>query len=196
VVQYYRKGGVSVVRILAACVLFVLTSSAEAADVDWKVYGGVDWKKFGSSFSGQSFCFYDAKTVMHTSSGYVRVWIKCVAEKDLIAVDLKSAAGAKIMSAAAEQLVKGYVPPIIAIGKLEFEQMDVIAVYEQIADSGIESQADVLEEMNCSERMMRQLRISARINGRSQVERTVGAWDYVSPEGNAATLLRLLCPRR
>jgi hypothetical protein len=62
------------VRIIAACVLTLLASSARAADVDWKLYGG-------ASVSGQSWCFYDAKSVARLSGGFIRFWTKCVLQK-------------------------------------------------------------------------------------------------------------------
>jgi hypothetical protein len=46
------------VRIIAAFALALLASSAKAADVDWKMYGG-------ASLSGTSFCFYDTNSVAH-----------------------------------------------------------------------------------------------------------------------------------
>jgi hypothetical protein len=45
------------VRVIATCTIaLMLTSSARAADVDWKMYGG-------ATADAQSFCFYDANGV-------------------------------------------------------------------------------------------------------------------------------------
>jgi hypothetical protein len=106
-----------VMRVVAACTFTsLLISSAQAAHVDWKLYGG-------ASVTGPSFCFYDAKSVAHTSSGYIRVWAKCLAQKDLEGVDVKSDLGAKIVDSGADKIAGGYAPPIIVVGKMEFQQI-------------------------------------------------------------------------
>ena len=162
---------------------------AQTPDVDWKMYGG-------ASVAGQSFCFFDAKSVVHTSSGYIRVWTKCLAHKDLDGVDIKSDLGAKIVDNAGRLVHEGYVPPIVAIGRIEFKQVPDVVAYEQIANlSAIESQAQIFEELNCSERMMRSLSVSIHANGQRGFKDKPSDWEYVPPEGNGATLLKMLCPR-
>ena len=177
-------------RIIAACALvLMLASSVQAADVDWKFYGG-------ASIAGPSSCFYDANTVAHTSSGYVRVWTKCLAQKDLVGERAKSDID-KITGNAIRKAREGYVPPIIVFGKMEFDKALDVALYEEVANLvAIEPQAEIFEELNCSERMMRSLSVSLHVNGQSRFENKSGDWNYVAPEGNAATLLKILCPKQ
>ena len=132
----------------AACVLALLVSySARAADVDWKLYGG-------ASVAGPSLCFYDANGVARTASSYVRVWIKCLAKNDL-----DKRLGDKIADNAAKKIIQGYVPPIIVIGKMDFKQLPEIVAAEETANLGvIEPQGQFFEELNCSERMSRTLK--------------------------------------
>jgi hypothetical protein len=43
------------------------------------------------------------------------------------------------------------------------------------------------------ERMMRSLSVSLYTNGQSRFQNKPSDWEYVSPKGNGATLLKLLC---
>ena len=85
-------------------------------------------------------------------------------------------------------------PPIVVIGQMEFKHSPDIVSYEQIADlSAIDPQAELFDELNCSERMTRTLSVSIYTNGQHGYNNKPGDWEYVAPEGNAATLLKLLC---
>jgi hypothetical protein len=75
----------------------MLTSSARAADVDWKMYGG-------ATADAQSFCFYDANGVAIAHSGYVRVWTKCLRKADLESVYFKGDRGRQIVDNAAKKV--------------------------------------------------------------------------------------------
>jgi hypothetical protein len=172
------------VRIVAACTLaLTLASSAQAADVDWKMYGG-------ASIDGPSYCFYDANTVTRASNSFVRVWTKCLALKELDGVNLDK----RILDSIATRVVAGYVPPIIVIGRMEFKQLPDVAAYEEIANiSTIDPQAQIFDELNCSERMSRTLSVAIHTNGQRGFNNKPSDWEYVPPEGNNATLLKLLC---
>jgi len=180
-------------RIKRAAVLLSLLSStalAQTPDVDWKMFGG-------ASVAGPSLCFFDAKSVVRTSSGYIRVWTKCLAQKDLDGVDIKSDLGTKIVDRAARKIKEGYVPPIIVIGKMDFQQIPEIVAYEESANlSAIDPQARIFDEVDCSERMMRRLSTSIQANGQSGFQNKPSDWEYVPPEGNGATLLKILCLTR
>jgi hypothetical protein len=150
---------------MAACVLaMTFGSSAEAADVDWKLYGG-------ASVTVPSFCFYDAGSTARTSSGYIRLWTKCLAQKDLDGVDMKDDVGRKIVDSAARKIKEGYVPPIVGIGKMDFKEIAGIVAYEETANlGGIEPEALIFEELDCANRMRRSLSISIHVNGRSVIK--------------------------
>ena len=177
--------------IIAACALiFVIATPGYAANFDWKLYGR-------ASVAGPSFCFYEASSVAKASGGNTRVWTKCLAQKDLEGVDPKSNLGTEMVNEAAKRLTAGYVPPIIVIGGMEFNQAPDIVAYEEIADhSAIEPQSLIFIELNCRERMMRNLSTSTFYNGRRGFNVEASDWDYVPPEGNGATLLKLLCTRQ
>ncbi len=177
-------------RIIAAAIVSMRASSAAASDVDWKLYGGV-------SVAGPTFCFYDANSVGRTSSGYIRVWTKCLTQKALDGVDSKSDLNTKIVHNAARKIIEGYVPPIIVIGESEFKEIAGIVGYEETANLGaLDPQARIFYELNCSERMMRRLSTSIHANGRSDFQDEPSKWEFVPPEGNATTLLKILCHKQ
>ena len=110
------KGTVRLAGILGA--LVGATAFAFAEDVDWKVFGG-------ATLGVVSVCFFDAKSVAHTSDGRVRAWTKCLPQKDLENVDFKNDRGQKIAEKAAKKIVQGYVPPLIVIGQVDFDKIRV-----------------------------------------------------------------------
>jgi hypothetical protein len=79
-----------------------LAASAQAADVDWKMYGT-------ASIDGGVVCFYESKSVV--AQPILRVWTKCLSQKDLDSIDIKSELGKKIVENAARKMTDLYVPP-------------------------------------------------------------------------------------
>lgn len=176
-------------RVAGACTIaLMLASAGYAADVDWKLYGS-------ASLAGPSFCFYDAKSAARLPDGHIRVWTKCLAQQDLDALDITTELGKQIVDDAVKKLNAGYIPPIIVIGKMDIKQLSQVLAYEETANFGaIEPQAQLFDELNCSERMMRNLSGIIQTNGQSVFKNTPSNWESVPPEGNGATLLKILCP--
>jgi len=180
------KGTVRLAGILGA--LVGATAFAFAEDVDWKVFGG-------ATLGVVSVCFFDAKSVAHTSDGRVRAWTKCLPQKDLENVDFKNDRGQKIAEKAAKKIVQGYVPPLIVIGQVDFDKITGIAGYEETANlDDIDPNSRMLLELNCSERMDRTLSIYAKFNEREQRQDKPSDWKYIAPETNVAYLHKILCP--
>ena len=168
--------------------LLATATFAFAQDVDWKLYG---WADLGVV----SVCFFDAKNVTWTDDGHVRVWTECLAQNDLGKVDEKSDRHREVADRSAEKIVKGYVPPVIVIGRFESGKITGVTTYEETADlSDISPNARMLTEFNCSERMQRRLSIWTKINGEMADDKRPGAWEYIAPETNVANLQRILCP--
>lgn len=176
-------------RIIAACAIaLTFASLARAADVDWKMYGTAD--------DGSVVCFYDANGLTHTADRHLRVWTKCLLQKDLDGVDIKGEYGGRIVENAARKVLDKYIPPIASLEKPNFDQLIAVIQYEETANvSGIQPNARFFYELNCSERMLRRLSTYVRINGRDGFDDKPSNWEYVSPEGNGARLLKLLCPK-
>ena len=69
--------------------VLAMTTPSLAAGFDWKWYGGV--KVPGK---GEAHCFYDEKGVTRPSGGAVRVWTKCLLQRDLDGVTQRDTFGA------------------------------------------------------------------------------------------------------
>jgi hypothetical protein len=165
-----------------------LASSAEAANVDWKMYGSV--------LEHQEICFYDlAGVAFSPNSGNLQIWTKCIETKEIDKIDIAKDYEGRILKSAAEKTVHGYVPPIIRqIQTLNFDQMITITYQEEIANiSGIQPRSRILYELNCGERMIRELDIYVEANGKVGSSHTPSSWKHVPPETNGTRLLKMLC---
>jgi hypothetical protein len=175
--------------VLIAASLLVTGPAHSATSVDWKLYGGA---KIGAT---SDYCFYDAEGVVKQPDTHLRVWTKCLSENEMDSVDIEKEPDNKITKNAARKIIGGYVPPIIAIEKMDFNKIADVAAAEEIANaSGIQPHSRILYELNCSEKMLRELSIT--IYGKIGPSDRPKDWKYVGPETNAATLLTILCPRR
>jgi hypothetical protein len=182
------------VRTLACCMLFSAGGAtaclAQGLSVDWKFYGG-------ASIEGNSdFCFYDAKGVTQTPDSHIRVWTKCLREKDLDSIDPKTELGDRVVKNTAQKIVEHYEPPIAGIENLSYDQIMQTIQYEETADiSPIEPHARIFYELNCSEQMLRELSIYIRAGGKDGFVDRPSEWKYASPETNSTRLVKILCAR-
>jgi hypothetical protein len=175
-------------RIAMAWVLTLLTTSVvRAAEVDWKAYGF-------PSFDGPNICFYDAQGVVRAAERHVRVWTKCLLQKDLDSLDPTSIAGRNIVESVARKIKAGYIPPIAVIHNLDFNQVIGIASYEETADTAeLPLKAQFFYEINCAERMIRTLSVFIKAETGSGSDNKPSEWAYIPPEGSGANLQKLLC---
>jgi hypothetical protein len=138
--------------------------------------------------------FFDAKGVSKTNDGYVRVWTKCLPEKDLDTFDEKSDRFKELADRSADKIVSGYVPPIVVIGRLEFDAVSTVTGYEETANlNDIDPNAKFFMELDCSKKMDRRLSTSVKINGKMVNDDKPTAWKYGPPETNVAYLQKILC---
>jgi hypothetical protein len=174
--------------LIACSFALALAASAQAADVEWKMYGT-------ASTNGGVVCFYEGKGVITRPA--LRVWAKCLLQKELDAVDFKSELGKKIVHSSAEKVIKGYIPPITLVEDADYDQAIAVIQYEETADlSNIQPHARIFYELNCSERMTRELSIYVRdLNGKEGFSKKPSDWRYAAPETNGARLLKILCPQ-
>jgi hypothetical protein len=109
-----------------------------------------------ATVEGESFCFYEGKGISRTSDGHTRVWAKCLLQRDLENIDLKSDLGKKIVERGAQKLNDSYIPPIAIIEDFNYNDATVIIGYEQTADlAGLKPVSEFYFELNCSEQMFR-----------------------------------------
>jgi hypothetical protein len=174
--------------LIACAFALALAASARAADVDWKMYGT-------ASIDGGVVCFYESKGVIAQSASTLRVWTKCLLQKDLDSVDFDDDLGKKIVDSSARKVIKGYMPPIAVVEDMDLDQAIGVIQAEEIANlSNIHPSGRLFYELNCSERMMRRLSTYVRdFNGKEGFSHEPSGWEYVPPEGNGARLLKILC---
>jgi hypothetical protein len=132
----------------------ISTGVAQGLNIDWKFYGGAPAQ--GDELE----CFYDAKGVVQTPDRDIRVWIKCLAQKDLDSINIEKAFGGRILKNTAAKIAHYYLPPIGSIQTLDVDQAMTITQYEETANIGdIEPRAQIFYELNCPDRMIRELSI-------------------------------------
>jgi hypothetical protein len=173
----------------SAILMLLSPSLAQPSSVDWKLYGG-------ASVDGRSWCFYDAAGVTRRTDGNIRVWTKCLLEKDLDSIDVEHEFNGAILKKTAQKVARYYIPEFATIVPLDADRGMIVIKYEETANIAyIQPASQIFYELNCSERMMREMSISLRIKGQYSSTDKPAAWKYISPEGNGANLLKLLCPR-
>jgi hypothetical protein len=167
-------------RFTLAALAFLLPFKATAQSVDWKLYAGSRIQE------GDISCFYDAVGVTRTS-GRVRVWTKCLLEKELGNVYNDPI----ITDAAARKIADYYVPPLArGVQGIDLDTMIGYVVAEQIANVGkIEPSSRIFYEIDCSEKMFRELSITI---SHGHTDRP-SDWKHIGPETNVTVLHNLVC---
>jgi hypothetical protein len=170
-------------------VAFTLCSSVGFAQTD------VDWKYYGSaSVDGLSMCFFDASGVIREPGNQIRVWTKCLPQEAINDLIKNVDDGAKIVRDADQKVARGYVPPFVAAGVMNFDEAFVVA--EEVADvDHVKPQTRILYELNCPERMIHELSVHTEVKGRVGSSNKATDWYYVAPETTGAWLLKILCPK-
>jgi hypothetical protein len=136
-------------------------------------------------------CFFDAKGVTQESVGQLRVWTKCLDQKELGNVLLDASSIEKT----ARKRLSGYVPPFVTIGVLKSDQIDAALIAEETANlDNIKPKSKILLEFNCVEQKVRTLSTYVRTNnGQEGFRSKPSDWDCISPETNLAYLQKILC---
>jgi hypothetical protein len=164
------------ISITAVLTLLATLASAQTANVDWKYFGRAVVS--GKTGKIELTCFYDANSTDHPTSGHVRVWTKCMDEKDIRNIDDKSDLGKKIIEATAQKVAHYYVPPYTVIDDVSFDSMLTLVGSETVADLGyIQPFSRIFYELNCPEKMYRELSISMLSGSKD----TPSNWQYTPP---------------
>lgn len=181
--------------LVAAAVLvpLALRSPAQARPVmpDWKFYGGV------SSPYGQSWCFYDARSVVRQPAGLLQVTAKCLPQDDMDDVDIHTEFGGAIARNVAQKRRSHYRPPYALAETVDRAQAADIARLEEIADiANIEPRVRISYELDCPKHLARQLSLYVKVNGKVRAVDKPAEWKPISPRENSIRLSRILCRPR
>ena len=158
---------------------------AFADEVDWQLHG------FATIENASEVCFFDANNVIQEGGGRLRVWTKCLDQQKLMSTELDKTTTEK----AARKIVDGYVPPLVIIGVMKFDQITDVVAAEEVANlNNIEPRARMLLEFNCVEQKVRTLSVHFRgNNGQVGFSSKPSDWDYIAPETNVGRLQKILC---
>ncbi|HEY4941865.1 MAG TPA: hypothetical protein VII56_10590 [Rhizomicrobium sp.] len=172
---------VAVLLLIAA----VLPSSVRAANVDWKLYGGMQ------ANAGNSYCFYEERGIQNLPNKFIRVWAKCLLQKDMDAVDATKPYFRAAVDMSGSRVAHYYMPPYVRIERTNAAQAIQVTTYEAIADvSDITPEAQLYYELDCKQRKIRTLQATiGTISSHAPLD-----WTNVAPEGNGANMVELLCP--
>jgi hypothetical protein len=129
------------------------------------------------------FDFYDAKGVVKQPDAHLRVWTKCLSQQDLDNFDPKTDLGKKVVDTAARKVIDAYLPPIVAVMHFEFDQAVAIIGYEVTANLiFIEPTARILYEIDCSQKMLRELSMGVVSDGKQASIKKPREWTYLRPK--------------
>jgi hypothetical protein len=168
-----------------------LSAHANASDTDWKLYGA------STMNHGPDLCFFDLKGAVQGSDKHIRVWTKCLHQKDTDGIDIEKDYGGKILDNAARKMVDMYIPPIALVENIDSDQAVNFTKLEEIADTAdIQPAARIFYELDCSQKLLRELSIEiVDASGRIGSKHSASEWKYVAPETNGARLQKLLCEK-
>lgn len=182
----------------SATMLMMLVIIATSAGIVFANEVGVDWKLFGAVDydDGNNFCFFDASGIVREPSGFLRVWTKCLSEKEIAGVDVQKQYREKITDETAQKIVDHYVPPFALVREIDASQALGITQHEVIANiANITPKSRVLIELNCHDQMVRELSLYVRTKYKPIYRNEPQDWQYSSPETNGNSLLKILCQK-
>lgn len=197
-----RREGLETMRLkvwlLVGAAASVLVSVADRSAVqarvvsqDWKFYGGV------SSPNGQSWCFYDARSVTREPGEHVQVAAKCLPQTDMDDIDIETDFGGEIARDVARKRRGHYMPPYAIAESLDRAQAIDIARLEEIADiADVEPRVRISYELDCPKHLARELSLYVKVNGKVRTVDKPGEWKPISPQENSIRLSRILCRTR
>lgn len=185
----------SIKRLAIACLLFAMPgSSAKAQDeADWKAFGeftSPDNKSRRHHDEG-SICFFDEKNIIHRSNNNLRVWVKCLATRDMVQILHRDVDG-KLARRVQQKMSSGYTPPVASMWH-DTDPSAIIGMEETANGYAIQPIFRIFYEINCSEQMTLGLEL---FPGRGAPPSfPPSEWHYVEPETNNWRLLKLVCAR-
>jgi hypothetical protein len=179
----------------AACVVVSVAHRSEvlarAISQDWKFYGGV------SSANGQTWCFYDARSVVREPAGLVQVAAKCLPQADMDDIDPGTDFGGVIARNVARKRHSRYLPPYAMAESLDRTQATDITRLEEIADvADLEPRVRISYELDCTKHLVRRLNLYVKVNGKARTVDKPADWKPISPLENSIRLSRILCRPR
>jgi hypothetical protein len=173
-------------RVVACVATFLVFASlpVQAAGPNWKLLSH-------ESFMEPVVCFYQASDVFRAANGHVNVWTKCLSDADIDAAFFGHSL-TNFSSARTADMNDD-------VSTARIEVLDGSAalrtiVDEELANSGtIKPIATVLLEIDCIQRMSRQLTVILALDGEVRSADAPQDWLHIPVEGETASLFHLFC---
>jgi hypothetical protein len=166
--------------------LSAAASLAHADGADWRFYGvtKMDDRDVG--------LFYSNQDIRRLDNGNIKFWVKGLSQSELDKrvrdPDFSKGPG---IDRAKKRVLNGYSPRFAVENNFTQDELVAVAALEEIANEAqIEPTMRVLFELNCGERVVRQL----SAGGKGWSDDVPGVWKQVAPETTAAVLMAWVCP--
>lgn len=178
-------------RLVALLALAGASAYAQTGDPAWKQYGAADFGKNG----GLLVLFFDAAGLIHRSNGNVEVWTKGLPRKAIErALSASSPMHKKIFDVAEHRITAMDRPLLSTSVELDKYQMADVLINEVAANvANIDATERIMYELDCPNRMVRELSEMFVIDGKPGSQDTPQEWKHISPETAVATLFKLIC---
>ena len=177
------KSPVGVAMILCAST----TLHAQQSTHDWRIVGA-------TSGTTTAYVFYDANSVRKLSNGHLQVWLKAIPANETYKAADEVSKDPAHLDAMQKKLATGYVPPVALEQELSRKDIAVAVVREEVANSAdIQPIMRMLEEVDCANRVTRDVSLQANIEGKQVSVEKTGEWHHIAPETNMSRLHLALC---
>jgi len=152
-----------------------------------------DWRFYGTSENGNVLVFFSVAEVRRLPNGHMEVWTEGLTGKQVDSEGTRALKD-KVRSDRVVISAMAAASPISKIEKLTQDQIDMIALNEEVANhSDLKPIMRILWEIDCENRMTRSLSIYMVKNGRTGFSEKTGEWMHTPPETNGARLHALVC---
>jgi hypothetical protein len=164
----------------AAMILCASTLHAQQPASDWRMIGETK----------DEAVFYDASGMRKLPNGHLEVWLKALPLKAIIkAYEQRDK---ERRDRAVRKLVSGYVPPVWLDKppmwfekKTNRDQITDAVVFEEVAnEAAIEPSMRLLVEVDCPNRLTRNLSAWFNLDGKVESSEKPGEWEHIAPETN------------
>jgi hypothetical protein len=181
------------VTILAVGIVFAAALRAQMHSSDWKFYStsGAD-----GTITSNLMVFYSNSEIRRLAAGHIQVWTKGLPADEVTAAFNSITKDSEFAGRVVKKLDSAhYKPPYGRVRKLTDDLVMDITAWEEVAnDDTIAPRMRVLFEIDCPNRMSRELSIWLMINGKAQSDEKPSRWQHIAPETNDGVLATLLCP--
>jgi hypothetical protein len=182
------RGGDVKTRVFIVLATLWASQATNAADADWRIYG------FAKT-DGEEALFYLSSDVRPQADGRIQFWVKGLDWHQIDTIFNSPEPDKSLAERAAKKVLAGYVAPYAVTHNVSQDEHVNLIVAEEIANEAkLQPITRILYELDCKQRLLRELSMEFTINGKQQFSKTTNEWTHIAPETNGAVLEAVLCP--